>query len=91
MQDLAQLALFVFQLYLALGFVCIGFGFMVLGKNGGRRAAQFYVGGSLRWAWLRLTRVLRALSALLWFWSLLSVRWIGRALLTGLRASIARR
>jgi hypothetical protein len=58
-QELAEIALLLLQLYLAVGFVFIGAGLMVMGKNGGSRAVRWYFGNSLRWVWWRLRSALR--------------------------------
>jgi hypothetical protein len=64
MQDLFEVAVLLFRLYLALGIMWIGLGFMVMGKNGGSRAARWYFANSLRWCWWRFRRLARILA----FW-----------------------
>jgi hypothetical protein len=72
MSDIAHIIVLVLELYIALGMMVIGFGYMLAGKNGGSRAAGYYFGNSIRWTWWRLRRlvaaVLAALSGALMFW-----------------------
>jgi hypothetical protein len=74
MQEVTEVALLLFEIYLALGVMLIGAGFMVLGKNGGSRVARWYFGNSLRWLWWRMrsffTAVLSAIFTALMFWVL---------------------
>jgi hypothetical protein len=87
MSDWQQIAVAMLELYLALGLMVIGFGYMFSGKAGGARAAQFYFGGSLRWTLRQIRTVLSAALAMVW---VVLVMWIarplGRALVRGLRA-----
>jgi predicted aspartyl protease len=46
---LCSIVVALFELYLTLGLMAIGFAFMLAGKEGGARAARFYFAGSLRW------------------------------------------
>jgi hypothetical protein len=80
------------ELYLALGLMCIGFGYMFAGKSGGTHAAQFYFGRSLRWALSHMRDLVRHVLAT--FWSVLIhriVRPFGRGVIRGLRALFGRR
>src|ERR1700730_13458224 len=75
MSDIAQILVLLLELYGALGLMLIGFGYMFSGKSGGRRAAQFYFGRSLRWTWAYVRRVLRAV--LIYAWGAF-IFWISR-------------
>ena len=76
-----ELVAHLLGLYVAIGAMLVGFGYMVSGKVGGSRVAQFYFGRSLRWALRALRTMLTALLVAVWgalAW------WIGRPLSRGL-------
>jgi hypothetical protein len=71
---MVQLLMLLLELYIALGLMLVGFGYMLQGKNGGARAARFYFANSLWWSWWRMRRlvtvVLASISGVLMFWIL---------------------
>ena len=66
MSEWQQIAIALFELYLALGVMAIGFGFMFAGKDGGARAARFYFVGSSRWTLQRTRALLGMILVALW-------------------------
>src|SRR5262245_31425465 len=72
MQELIQIAVILFEFYLAFGIMLIGFAYMVAGKNGGSRTARWYFGNSVRWTWWRFRLLIRRTLTFLWqalvFW-----------------------
>lgn len=74
---MTELLAHLLALYLALGLMLVGFGYMLFGKLGGARAAQFYFARSLRWA-LRHGHAL-FMTVLITVWGAF-VLWIGRPL-----------
>jgi clan AA aspartic protease (TIGR02281 family) len=90
------ITLLLVELYIAIGVMLIGFGYMIAGKIGGGRVASFYFGRSLRWvrdrvrlvlAWT-LTRV--GTIALFWIARPLAYRlWLGLRWLAGTRRRMA--
>jgi hypothetical protein len=92
MSEFVEIAIAMLELYAAVGVMCIGFGYMFAGKNGGARAAQFYFGRSLRWTGAHLRLLIRRVASLAWN---LFVWWIvhllAQGLLVGLRWLFARK
>lgn len=66
MNDAAQIAVLLLELYVAFGIMLIGFGYMLAGKTGGGWVAQFYFAGSWRWTLRRLRALVVGLLAGLW-------------------------
>jgi hypothetical protein len=91
MHDIVQIAVLLLELYVALGIMLLGLGYMVGGKNLGGRVARFYFAGPLRWSLWRLRRLLAALIAVLsgtlMFWV---IRPIGYRLWRGIRWFLTR-
>jgi hypothetical protein len=82
-----QLVVLLAELYVAFGIMFIGFGYMVMGKIGGQRAAWFYFGRSLRWSLRSLRFVFAASLAFVWR----TLRSLARRLWWALRARLAPR
>lgn len=61
-----QLLAPVLALYVALGIMATGFGFMVSGKNGGKCAAHFYFARSLSWSIEHVRALFTTVFATLW-------------------------
>lgn len=82
---LAQLLGHVLALYVALGMMAVGYGYMFAGKDGGARAAHWYFGGSLRWTLGHVWGVILTVLATLWAAVAASVRTIAHHVWRGLR------
>ena len=87
MRDIIRILIALLELYLALGLMCIGFGYMFAGKSGGTRVAQFYFGRSLRWTYRHVCAAFRRVLTALWVMLIHRIlRPLGRLLLLGLRS-----
>jgi hypothetical protein len=87
MHDIVQILIALLELYLTVGLMLIGFGYMFAGKGGGTRVAQFYFGRSVRWTLSHVRDLVRRVLATLWF---VLIHWIvrplSRAVIRALRA-----
>jgi hypothetical protein len=66
MSDIGHLLVLSLELYLVLGIMAIGFGYMIAGKNGGKRVARWYFANLLRWVWWRVRGLVGVLLSLVW-------------------------
>jgi clan AA aspartic protease (TIGR02281 family) len=92
MTEALYLIILLVELYMAVGVMLIGFGFMVAGKIGSSRVASFYFGMSLRWMVQRVTALLAwMLTGVVLFLEVWIIRrlasrlWRGMRWLTGTR------
>jgi clan AA aspartic protease (TIGR02281 family) len=83
--EFAHIAVLLIELYVALGVMAIGFGYMLAGRLGGSRVAGFYFGRSLRWVGARVRGLVTAVLALV---KTLLVAGLVRPLLLGLQKSL---
>jgi clan AA aspartic protease (TIGR02281 family) len=66
MRELIEIVFLLFQLYVALGLMAVGFGFMLAGKTGGGQVARYYFGRSARWLLLQLRFLTAAVLTTIW-------------------------